>query len=166
MPAGRPNSGAGPSLARPGGRSWRSGRRVISPEWGSFSKGTTIIRGSRPQGISCRRPDCKPWPKFSWSICRRASKRGLFRPPIAPYLPSPNFPPCPTATIGCSAAAPTRCVRPPRSSRRVRRQSWTPRGRWRGSLDLAKVLLSYLIIKVSLFTSWVNPSSKGHSCQT
>ena len=119
-----------------------------SPKVGYAPPAATSIRGSRGQGTSSRRPEWKPWPKFSGSICRQASKRGLFRPMIAPYLPSPNFPPCPTATIGCSAAAPTRRVRPGRCSRRVRRQSWTLRGRWRGSLDLAKVLLSYLIIKV------------------
>ena len=67
----------------------------------------TRIKGSRPQSMSCRRTECKPRPKFSWSICRQTSKRGIFRPMIAPYLPSPNFPPCPTCTRGCSAAAPT-----------------------------------------------------------
>ena len=130
----------------------RSGLKMrgagASPNVGYAPPATTSIRGSCGQGTSSRRPEWKPWPKFSGSICRQVAKRGLFRPPIAPYLPSPNFPPCPTATVGCSAAAPTMCKRTPRSSRRVRRESWTLRGRWRGSLDLAKVLLSYLIIKV------------------
>ena len=69
-------------------------------------------------------------------------EKRLFRPPIAPYRPSPNFLPCPTATIGCRAAAPTRSVRPGRSSRQVRRESWSLRGRLRGFLDGGKVLLS------------------------
>ena len=119
-----------------------------SPNVGYAPPAATSARGSRGQGTSCRRPEWKHWPKFSGSICRQVTKKELFRPPIAPYLPSPNFPPCPTATIGCRAAAPTRRVRPCRSSRRVRRQCWTLRGRLRGSLHFAKVLLSYLIIKV------------------
>ena len=98
------------------------------------------ICGYRALGISSRRPEWKPWPKFSWPICRQVTKVGLFRPPMEFYLPSPNFPPCPTATIGCSVAAPTRRVRLGRCPRRVRRQSWTLRGRLRGLLDFGKVL--------------------------
>ena len=108
----------------------------------------TSARGSHAQGNCHRRTDCKPWPKFSWLICRQTSKRGLFRPLIELYLASPNFPPCPTCTSGCSAAAPTRCVRSGRCPRRVRRESSIIRAQLRGLLDFGKVLLSYLIIKV------------------